>query len=343
MKHGRRGSLDRGFWFRWGLLALVAVEPVGLRSRAGAEEETPQAESPRPPAKRKKGDLEWLSLGPGLVRVREKYLPALMVYEPPAEPGNDAAKVAGEDGASRGFLSDHLTDTAMRDTLRRFVLVRIEDADLGKPYRPPGEPAEAKGGKQKAGAKGGETKDPPPGVEAPPGEKPPADDTVGAKLQITRGKPSLVVLSFREEVVRRFDGELPAKTKLRKDLSYVTKVNDIQAAEARRVEPEIEASRYAFKLGKTRDAVLKVLPFEEKDSRQRMDTVLVKRVDEILREYRDKAKEALSEGDRLDKERKPEEAIKAFDKAQKEFPFPDVIRQASRRKSEILRRMVNPF
>ena len=342
MKHGRRRSLDRGFRFRWVLLALLAVGGGDVPSAVAEEDGRPQAEAPRP-TKRKKGDLEWLGLGAGLVRVREKYLPALVVYEPAVEPEKDAAKAAGEGGAPRGLLADHLTDTSICEALRRFVLVRLEDADLEKPYRPPGEEGQAGEGKRKADAKGGQAKDPPGAVEAPPGGAAPAGDSVAAKLQITPGKPSLVVLSFREEVVRRFDGELPAKTKLRKDLSFVTKVNDIQAAEARRVEPEIEASRYAFKLGKTRDAVLKVLPFEEKDSRQRMDTVLAKRVDGLLQEYKGKAKEALAEGDRLDKERKHEEAIKAFDKAQKEFPFPDVIRQASRRKSEILRKMVTPF
>lgn len=343
MKDGRRRSLDRGF--RLGLLALLAMggpgAPPGARA---AEDGSPQAETPRPAPKKKRGDLEWLSLGPGLVRMREKYLPALVLYDPAVEPPKDAAKAAGEDAAPRVFLAEHLTDTATRETLRRFVLVRLEEADLEKPYRPPGGDEQSKdGGKKKAGENDGEAKGPAGAIEAPPGPTAPAGESVAARLMLTSGRPSLVALSFREEVVRRFDGELPAKTKLRKDLSFVAKVNDIQAGEARRVEPEIEASRYAFKLGKTRDAVLKVLPFGEKDSRQRMDTVLAKRVDDLIEEYRGKAKEALAEGDRLDKERKHDDAIKAFDKAQKEFPFPEVIRQASRRKSEILRKMVTPF
>ena len=136
---------------------------------------------------------------------------------------------------------------------------------------------------------------------------------------------------------------MPSRSKLRRELSFVTKVNDIQAREARRVEPEIEASRYAFQLGKTRDAVLKVLPFEEKGSRLRMDKVLTERLDRLLEEYKRKAREAMAEGDRLDRDRKHEEAIKTFDRAQREFPFPEVIRQANRRKSEILRKMVTPF
>jgi hypothetical protein len=144
-------------------------------------------------------------------------------------------------------------------------------------------------------------------------------------------------------VVRRFDADLPTKSKLRKDLSFVLKVNDIHAGEARRVEPELESSRYAFKLGKTRAAVLKVLPFEEKASRQRMDTVLSGRVDDLIEEYKGKAKELMTEGDQLDKEGKYDDAIKAFDRAQRDFPFPEVIRQASRRKSEILRKLLSPF
>ena len=68
-------------------------------------------------------------------------------------------------------------------------------------------------------------------------------------------------------------------------------------------------------------------------------TVLKKRVNEVIQEYKAKANEAIGEADKLDREKKYAEAINAFDAVCKNFPFLDILQHANRRKGEILRKV----
>jgi len=323
-----------------GLPAPDAPEKTGQASgeeAAGKEEAGEEgaagkpagkADSPKGRAEKKKpgAALPWVTLEKGLAAVREKYSAAVIAYDARRQPLTGAK----DDGAEEpGFLDAHLSDVSLRDALKKFVLIRVDPGDLEKPYPPVVRDSGKKAAKKPAGK-----------AEADPGEKATASkDSVAGRLEIKADVPSLLILSFREEIVRRYDGELPLPSKLRRELSSVWKVNEVHAREAKRVEPQIETSRYAYRLGKIREAVQKVLPFEEKDSRRLMDAVLDKQVDSVLGEYRTRAKEALAEADGLDADSKYEAAIKAFDKTAQDFPFSDVIRTANRRKSEILRKL----
>jgi hypothetical protein len=316
-----------------GLTAADAPEksrpPSGEEPASGAEPAAPKdkAESPKVRSEKKKpgADLPWVTLEKGLVAVREKYSAAVIVHD-----ARRAALGAEEAGAEEepGFLDGHLTDVSLRDALKKFILIRIEPGDLEKPYPPisrdPAKKAKKPGGKEEAPDAGEKA--------SPPG-------STARKLELEPDVPCLLLLSFREEVVRRYDRELPVPSRLKRDLANVWKVNEVHAREAKRVEPQIETSRYAYRLGKVREAVQKMLPFEEKDSRRLMDAVLDKQVKSLLDEYRARAKEALAEADDLDADSKYEAAIKAFDKAAQDFPFTDVIRTANKRKSEILRKL----
>jgi hypothetical protein len=239
--------------------------------------------------------------------------------------GSDAA---GD--AEAGFLDAHLADVSLRDALKKFVLIRIDPLDLEKPYPPVTRKSPKKAG--------GKDKDKDEAADPSDNGSSPAK-TVAERLEIKADVPAVLVLSFREDVVRRYAGEIPVPSKLRKDLSGVWKVNELHAREAKRVEPQIETSRYAYRLGKIREAVQKMLPFEEKASRRLMDAVLDKQVDSLLGEYRSRAKEALADADGLDADSKYEAAIQAFDKAAQDYPFTEVIRTANKRKSEILRKL----
>jgi hypothetical protein len=325
------------------------------------------AEEPKQaPRSRPRANLDWVSLETGLERLREKYQPALILFEPSREPlradaapAPDAAPGGPSDPApggpsdpapaAPGFLDEHLTDTTLRDVCRRFVLIRIGSADLEKPYPEPGRAAAPGAGKGEKGArpeKGKDKKKEDPGEPPPPAgdpaaaagkdkEKPPA---LGTRLEVTDGKPVLIAFSFREEVIKRYE-ELPTRTQLKKELSRITKVSELHAREARRIEPELDGSLYAFRLGKTRDAVLKVVPFETKESRQLVDQKLGKRIDEVIAEYRAKAGEALAAADELEAKKKYEEAIKAYDDVGRDFPFPDILKEANKRKSVTLRKL----
>jgi hypothetical protein len=312
-------------------LLLLNLHPIAI----DAEEEKPSPEGPpaggkaaeKAPsekvarAEKKKGaaDLPWLPLEKGLAAVREKYSALIILHEGPS------MRLSGEevaDAAPSGFLDEHVSDVSTRDAMKKFVLVRLDPADLAKPYPDPKKAAKEPGAK--ADAKGDVAS---------------SEVKVKKKLEIEEGKPSLLILSFREEVVRRYDGELPTRSKLRRDLAGIWKVNEVHAREARRVEPQMETSRYAFRLGKPREAVQKMLPFDEKGSRKLMDAVLDKQVEDLIAEYRARAREALEEADRLDSSSKYEAAIKAFDGAARDFPFPEVIKTANKRKSEILRKL----
>jgi hypothetical protein len=309
---------------RAGAAALLVLWTWGLPAQDAPEKPAAKAEKARAEKKKPGADLPWVTLEKGLAIVREKYSAAVIVHD--ARRSSLGGDAAGEE--EPGFLDAHLTDVSLRDALKKFVLIRIDPLDLEKPYPPVSKKSPKKaGGKDKDEA-------------ADPAEKSSSPaKTAAEKLEIKADVPAVLVLSFREDVVRRYGGELPVPSKLRKDLSGVWKVNELHAREAKRVEPQIETSRYAYRLGKIREAVQKMLPFEEKGSRRLMDAVLDKQVESLLGEYRSRAKEALAEADDLEADSKYEAAIQAFDKAAQDYPFTEVIRTANKRKSEILRKL----
>ena len=269
---------------------------------------------------------------------------------PPRSPQGDGNVPAPTSG-----FEESLQDSSLKDVLKHFVLIRLGASELTRPYTTPAAPGEpsnapAKKDEKKAGlnkgprgkvngggAGGGQADGPPdgPSDSAPQASGP----ALSEKFSLSQGKASLVVLSFWEEEVLRYDRELPPRSKLKSDLTRVWKVNEIYAREARRVEAELSTSRYAYRLNNYREAVLKIKPFEGKDAQVRLDPVLKKRVNEVIQEYKAKANEAIGEADKLDREKKYAEAINAFDAVCKNFPFLDILQHANRRKGEILRKV----
>jgi hypothetical protein len=259
----------------------------------------------------------------------------------------DGAPPKTPPSSSPSSFEESLANESMKDVLKHFVLIRLEASDLARLYTAPQTPGELSSSPGKKGEKtapkkgaggkadGGAQPDGPP----PTAPLPDAGPALSEKFTLSDGKASLVVLNFREEEVLRYDQELPPRPTVRTKLTRVWQVNEIYAKEARRVEAELSTSRYAYRLNNYREAVLKVKPFEGKEAQVRLDTVLKKRVNEVIQEYKGKANEAIRDADKLDREKKYTQAISAFDAVCKNFPFLDIMQQANKRKSEILRKL----
>jgi hypothetical protein len=361
---------------RWAiLLGILLLAPTSARlddtpaKGAGVQAVAEEKEKPRAKEKPKgAASLEWFPLDLGLAKARPKLLPILVLFEPAPEAGSDADGVPAP-----SLLDEHAADTSTRAILKRFVLIRVGLPDLSKEYpkgglgdearkNPEGKPAPEKarapkGGGARKGAARGQDDAPAPGDDPPAGgEDPdPADPqdaggdggvapaadvaaTVAARLGISGEKPALVVMNFWEEAALSYSGELPSRSELRKRLDRFWKVNEAYAAMRRKMEPELEKSRYAFKLGNTREAVLKVVPLEDEKQQNLMDPVLKKRVNEVIQDYRAKSKDAIAAANKLDTAEKYEKAISAFDAIIREFPFRDVMLHATKRKGEVLRK-----
>jgi hypothetical protein len=299
--------------------------------------------------------LPWQGLEPGVLRVRQEYLPALVVYQAAGAPSAEGAAAPGNAGgaAEEVFFARFLTDPSFKKVFKQFVLVRLAPGDLEKPYPLPLKPA---AGKQ-AGAN---EKKPAPAEEDPAPAAGPAP-SVAEVLDLRAERSSAVVLDFRERIVRRYDdggggdsgreaaagrpagapadNALPRPSRLREELDRIWKVNKVFATKAREVEPLLEKSLYSFRAGEIRAAVLIVVPLEEKANQARMDPVLTERIRKMTADYRKRAEEGMTKGDQLDRERKYDLAIDAFDVVMRDFPFKDICQRAAKRKGEILRKV----
>jgi hypothetical protein len=369
MRHDRWHSLD---FFRARLvfpsacsfaLVLLGGGALGAGGAALALEPSPQAAGGAARAERdKKESGEWLALAAGLERMRERYQPAIVWYPGPA-------------GSPGPALEEMMKEGGFRRTLGRFVLIRLEPADLEKAYPPrplpelpEGEPGAAKGKQaetpKRGGAKGrpGGGDKPAPKEEGKQGageapadgevEPPEPGETAGGVLKIPSGVRALVALSFREIAVRRYDLELPKASVLQRELDRIWKVNDVQVQVARQVEKMLDASLKSYKLGDTRAAVLAVRDLESPGARKNMDPLLIERLDGTLKKYRERAEKGMAEAAKLaeegDKDRTIEgrvryhKAIETYDKVIKEYPFPDVVQKANVKKGEILGKLTGP-
>lgn len=281
--------------------------------------------------------VDWLELEAGLFQVRSRRLPGLILFDLPGEaPG--AAKPSEDDTPPPHFLEELLTDTGMKETLRRFVLIRIRPEDLGKPYPPlPPDAAGKKNVGKKARADGKAVADDPPPVTEPAVE---AAVTIGARLGLGGQQAALVAINYWESAELTYkDGNPPTRTRLKEDLARFWKVNGVYAEIARRVEPDYEKSKYAAVQKNQREATLKIRDYEAPRWQNQMDPILKKRVNELLGDYRARAQKAIEAANALDQARKWQEAIAAFDKVSTDFPFTDIQKQANIRKGECLRKM----
>ncbi len=358
------------------LLAALACLGSGRGILLASPEEPKPAskdngkEAPKPAVKPKSKagpTLDWLTLEVGLAQVRKKYLPAIVQCDARTSESKTGEPSGGAKGANEAeagdaaptkpaFLEDVLSDSTLKDTLKRFVLIRVTAADLEKPYPAPPklDDAQKKDAAKKAVPRAPDKKGkapvktaaaddplPPEDPQAPPVD--PAlgvPSTIGARLGLSGAQSAIVVLNYWEDSVLAYkEGNPPTRTRLKDELTKVWKVNMIYAEEARKVEPEVEKSKYSSKLGNQRDAVTRVRGYEDAKSQTRMDPNLKKRVNELIQDYRAKAQKAIEEANKLDAAKKYQEAIQSFDKVMADFPFQDILQQANKRKNECLRKL----
>ena len=317
--------------------------------------------SPKAKAKASAPAYEWLGLEAGLEQVRRKYLPALVLFDAhagdAARGGRPEADAAAGGGAAKAepqaFFEDVLADYGAKETLKRFVLIRLTPEDLHRPYPAASkdEPLDAGPKAKKAGAKAAKgageedpgDKDAAGAHGAAPAEGEPVP-TVATRLGLAGELSAVVALSYWEEAVLTYkEGSLPTKTRIKSELSRIWKVNQIYATSARRIEPLLEKSRYAAKVGNQREAVLQVRDLEDAKVQKTLDPVLQRKVNKLIIDYRTKAQKSISEGNDLDAQKKYEQAIKRFDEIIVSFPFQDIIQQANKRKSECLRKLTIGF
>ena len=315
----------------------AAVPPGG----EGPEKAGAKAGAPKQKARTDR-DLQWLNLEQGIAKLRKESLPALILFR-----ASGAGEKEGDAPEAQPFFAEHLADSGIRGQLKYFVCIRIEAADLEKPYPPlPDESSKFDVKKKDGGGKGDprkkeaekekEKEAAPKDGARDPGAPKAKEISARSKLGLLDGKSSALILSFREEIVLRYDVTAPARTKVRSELERVRKVNQVFVAEARRVEKLLKDSLYAFNLGKTRDAVQMVLPIEKTEAQTRMDDVLKRRVSHVIGQYRAEAEKALKAGGDLEKQRKYDAAAMAYKGVVNDYPFPDVVRRANTRIQEIL-------
>jgi hypothetical protein len=269
------------------------------------------------------------TLAAGLERVRAKRLPAIVLYQRSVASGLVAPTAPTVEPP---FFSPILNDSRFRKVLRQYVLIRVEDPDLLKPYPLPA------------------------GAAAKPGASSLAETIrVGAVLDLDGDRGTALVLDLRERIVVRYEDrkgkpprgavgegeprQLPRPSQLRRELSRIWKVNQLFAKEAARVEPLLEQALYSFRAGEPRAGVLVLRDLEGAKAQRKMDPVLRARVDEAAAEMRAKAQEAMVKADRLDRQRQYFKALDVLDAVLAEFPFKDVAQHATRRQGEILRKL----
>ena len=323
-----RGRVFRAPQLTWAVSLVVAVSGLGML------ESSPNENKAKGGGETKLG--VWRPLEAGVTQMRAQYVPAVVWY-----PGDEDAQKEAK------FFEAFLEKGDFRQKLKRFVLIRLETPDLKKTY-----PAEKPKGMARGKGQG-----PPPGGKAgrvparkAPGQNPGSDgkplSTVGETLRIVEGDANLVVLDFRERVVRRYDAqdEPPKRSRVQRDLTWIAKRNALFAKRAWSVGKKLIESEQTFRRGDVRGAVLKVRDFENIETRSKLDSVLRRRVEKVLNDYRDRGEKKFAEAAELEEQarkdppnraRRYEQAVQVYDDVIENYPFRDLVHRASTRKSRI--------
>ncbi len=292
-------------------------------------------------------EIRWSDPTEALALLRKDHRPALFLYR---GDGTSAAfeKEAGAALADRQFL---------RLLAEEYICVELTGAQLSLPYPvaagppsngvPPKKPAEHPPGKtppKEAEEKGPKEKGPaekgPPDKDhseksGDPAEAPP---TLGGKLGIVAPIPDLVIMDFREQVVRRYPAKFPPRENLRRELTALARKGAEQAAAAQRIEKLLEKAEYSYKAGERRTAVLSLLPLDDPKARRELDDPLAARVLSVIAAFRKDATQAMASGEALERDRRFLDAAGAYRKVSWDFPFPDVIKDAVRRQNQAVRK-----
>ncbi|MCZ6793056.1 MAG: hypothetical protein O7J95_05515 [Planctomycetota bacterium] len=299
-------------------------------------------------AKKPRHGLSWQGLSKGLERVRAKRLPAVVWYDGEAAPAVVPREEGGEAprAADKPFFDEFVENRRFRRELGRFVLIRLRGADLGKPYPRPKPPVIPDKRRPRA-------KRPGPAPAVVGARKPPKPPPVAREiLGVFEGQPTLLLLDFRETVVRRYergggpppDGD-PEREEVRNGLRRVARENAFHVAVARKVERILKASEEQFRRGKVREAVILVRDLDKPREKARFDRVLRERVEKVIKEYRDRADKGMNKGDELLEVAKKSpvkegekffEALIIYDRVARDYPFKNVITRVQEKKGVIL-------
>jgi hypothetical protein len=246
-------------------------------------------------------------------------------------------------------MKDSLEDPEVRKALKGYLVSDLSAEVLAAPYPAapvvpaPAAPAPAAGkpGSKKAdrNEKNGEKRgqpEPKKAADAPPAPVPPVP--AGERLGIVKGVPSLVVLDFRERVVRRYQEQAPRRPALIKELRKIAAEIARQAESARKVERILEKAEYSYTLGETREAVLLVLPLDDPKVRQGLDPVLADRLASTLGRYRNDGAAAMAIGEALESDNRFLEAVEAYRLAGVRFPFPEIAKASARKQASAMRK-----
>jgi hypothetical protein len=269
----------------------------------------------------------WHSLQEGLDIVRSRYLPLLVVHRGEV-PAPDAAAADGpppraRPEGGREFARDlmaFLADKASEKTLDSFVCVEVDREALQAPY--PEVPPRAL----------------PPRSGASPRGDAAAAPSAGERLGIEPGVAVLVILDYREKVVRRYDVKLPRRENLRRELRAISANLARVAAETRRVEKIFDAAEYSYAWGEKRDAVLAVIPLDDPKVQGGVDAVFAARLAMVIARWKKEGAEAVAIGQALEVDRRYLEAVDAYKEAGRKYPFPEIVRDADRRAGIAMRK-----
>jgi hypothetical protein len=290
-----------------------------------------------------------LPLKEALGVLRREYRPLLVIYLDEKPEGDFVRE-----------MKESLEDPEVRKALRSYVISDLSVEALAAPYpaapastpgeaSPPpgaaaGAPAPAAGKpaskkadrKEKNDPKRVRPEPPPPGPSKASAPAPAVP--VGDRLGIVKGVASLVVLDFRERVVRRYQEKAPRRPALVKELRKIAAEIARQAESARKVERILEKAEYSYTLGETREAVLLVLPLDDPKVRQGLDPVLADRLASTLGRYRNDGASAMAAGEALESDNRFLEAVEAYRLAGVRFPFPEIMKASARKQASAMRK-----
>ena len=353
-------SLLLALWLGSALTAQACSEEVPQVVLASARKvlEVEKKQEKKPGARPgKAGRLKWLDVTRGVALLRAKRAPAI-VWCPG---GESVGKPGAGPSESWTVAFDQLAedDAQLAKTLSSWILIRVPPDALADPYpaalAPPGtpvkKPVRGKGkGKQRKRAEKpdpGVAPDGEPAVEEDAAEKEADRESVASTWKTSPEAPVLLIVDFRERVLRRFE-TAPKPSTLRTYLKKTLRAQRTLAKRAVKIEKRLAAARRALIKKRYRQAVLGVRVLDTPKARRGFDATLDAWTTGLIGELRALGQEALDKGERLEEKGDNEkarssklwtEAVKVYQHVAKEFPFKDIADEANRAASRALRKL----
>ena len=275
--------------------------------------------------------ITYVSLGDAVASARRDYRPFLVYFD-----GGGSYERKPDDVPTR--WEEATSGTGFRRFAKSVAICRLGDEELRVVYPP--ESTEKEEVKPKKEGRDGRKHEPAKrkrrNQRAADPKKPP--ESAAKRLGLVDGVPAVLVVDFRERVVWRFMTEFPKKRRFHRALRRFIKRDAVLAKYAIRAEKVLERSNYSYELGKRRNAVQQVLPFEDPLEKKKMDPVLKGKVEKVVARYRGDAQKLVEEGFTLDRKKKYAAALKVLENVTREFPFPDLLKKVHVKRAEILRK-----